>query len=157
LVIVMLFNSYRPSIIIFLVLPFAFIGMTIGLIVFDTPFGFLALLGGMSLSGMMIKNAIVLLDQAVIEFEAGKDRHTAIVDAALSRLSPVFLAAATTVLGVVPLLQDTFWVGLAVTIMAGLTFGTFLTMVLVPVFYSIFYKPVTKAEEQTGDAAPVPS
>ncbi|MEH6403789.1 MAG: efflux RND transporter permease subunit [Sneathiella sp.] len=153
LVIVMLFNAYRPPLIIFLTLPFAVIGMTIGLLVFDTPFGFLALLGGMSLSGMMIKNAIVLLDQAVIEFESGKDRHTAIVDAALSRLSPVFLAAATTVLGVVPLLQDTFWVGLAVTVMAGLTFGTFLTMVLVPVLYSIFYKPVRKVEEQIGDVA----
>lgn len=155
LVIVMLFNAYRPPLIIFLTLPFAFIGMTIGLLVFDTPFGFLALLGGMSLSGMMVKNAIVLLDQAVIEFESGKDRYTAIVDAALSRLRPVVLAAATTVLGVIPLLSDVFWVGLAVTVMAGLTFGTFLTMILVPVFYSIVYKPVRKSDMALSSPAEV--
>lgn len=155
-IIVALFNSYRPPLIIVLTIPFATIGITMGLLIFDTPFGFLALLGGMSLSGMMIKNAIVLLDQAVIEFDNGADRHTAVIEAAITRLRPVILAAATTVLGVVPLLQDVFWVGLAVTVMAGLTFGTFLTMLLVPVLYSIFYKPTTK-EEEMSLAAPVTS
>ncbi len=148
-VIVALFNSYRPPLIIMLSIPFAVIGMTAGLLIFNTPFGFLALLGGMSLSGMMVKNAIVLLDQAVIEYEEGKDRHTAIVEAAISRLRPVVLAAATTVLGVVPLLQDVFWIGLAVTVMAGLAFGTLLTMILVPILYSIFYKPTTIDQERS--------
>ena len=89
---------------------------------------------------MMIKNAIVLLDQVKLELEAGKTPYEAVVDSALSRLRPVVLAAATTVLGVIPLLQDVFWVGMAITIMAGLTFGTILTMIVVPTFYCIFYK-----------------
>ncbi|MBT8113547.1 MAG: efflux RND transporter permease subunit [Gammaproteobacteria bacterium] len=103
-------------------------------------FVFVALLGAMSLAGMMIKNAIVLLDQANIFIEEGKTQYDAIIDAALSRLRPVVLAAGTTVLGVMPLLQDIFWIGMAVVIMAGLTFGTILTMVMVPVFYATLFK-----------------
>ncbi len=140
LIIVLLFNAYRPLMIILFTVPFALIGIVAGLLPTNTPFGFLALLGGMSLSGMMIKNAIVLLDQINIELEAGKTPYAAVVESALSRLRPVVLAAATTVLGVIPLLQDVFWVGMAITIMAGLTFGTILTMIVVPVFYCMFYK-----------------
>ncbi len=140
LIIVALFNAFRPLMIILFTVPFALIGIVAGLLPTGTPFGFLALLGAMSLSGMMIKNAIVLLDQISLELEAGKSPYDAVVESALSRLRPVVLAAATTVLGVVPLLQDVFWVGMAVTIMAGLTFGTMLTMIVVPAFYCIFYK-----------------
>ena len=138
--IVVLFNALRPSIIIICTIPFALIGITAGLLAFDVPFGFMALLGAMSLAGMMIKNAIVLLDQINLELAAGESSYEAVMNAAMSRLRPVVLAAATTVLGVIPLLQDVFWVAMAVTIMAGLTFGTVLTMILVPVFYTIFYK-----------------
>ena len=116
------------------------IGVTVGLLTSGAAFGFVALLGAMSLAGMMIKNAIVLLDQANIYLEEGKSQYDAIIDAALSRLRPVVLAAGTTVLGVIPLLQDVFWIGMAVVIMAGLAFGTILTMVLVPVFYATLYK-----------------
>jgi len=137
---VTLFNALRPSIIIICTIPFALIGITAGLLAFDVPFGFMALLGAMSLAGMMIKNAIVLLDQIDLELTAGGSSYEAVMNAAMSRLRPVVLAAATTVLGVIPLLQDVFWVAMAVTIMAGLTFGTVLTMILVPVFYAIFYK-----------------
>ena len=137
---VTLFNALRPSIIIICTIPFALIGITAGLLAFDVPFGFMALLGAMSLAGMMIKNAIVLLDQINLELAAGESSYEAVMNAAMSRLRPVVLAAATTVLGVIPLLQDVFWVAMAVTIMAGLTFGTVLTMILVPVFYAIFYK-----------------
>jgi multidrug efflux pump subunit AcrB len=93
----------------------------------------------MSLSGMMIKNAIVLLDEINAQMAAGKDRYSAVVEAAVSRMRPVGLAAATTVLGVIPLLQDVFWIGMAITIMAGLTVGTVLTLVLMPVLYTIFF------------------
>jgi multidrug efflux pump subunit AcrB len=93
----------------------------------------------MSLAGMMIKNAIVLLDEININLADGKNRYDSVLEAAMSRLRPVTLAAATTVLGVAPLLQDVFWVGLAVTVMAGLTFGTVLTMILVPVLYATVY------------------
>jgi multidrug efflux pump subunit AcrB len=111
-----------------------------GLLLTGTPFGFLALLGGMSLSGMMIKNAIVLLDEVNVNLKEGKEPYDAVVFAAMSRVRPVVLAAATTVLGVIPLLQDVFWVGLAVTVMAGLTFGTALTMILVPVLYCMLHR-----------------
>jgi len=123
-----------------LVMPFALIGIVAGLLGSGAAFGFVALLGGMSLIGMMIKNAVVLLDQVNIELAAGRSQYDALIQSALSRIRPVGLAAATTVLGVIPLLQDVFWVGMGVTIMAGLTFGTVLTMIVVPVLYAILYK-----------------
>ena len=139
-ILVALFNTFRHPIVIMLTVPFAMIGITIGLLGFGAPFGFMALLGAMSLMGMMIKNAIVLLDEVNINLKNGMEQYNAVVIAALARLRPVVLAAATTVLGVVPLLQDVFWVGMAITIMAGLAFGTVLTMVVVPVLYCMFYK-----------------
>jgi len=140
IVLVGLFNAFRPSLIILCVIPFAMIGVVVGLLVTGQPFGFLALLGAMSLVGMMIKNAIVLLDQINLEKESGKSDYDAVIDATLSRLRPVLLAAATTVLGVVPLVQDVFWVAMAVTIIFGLAFGTLLTLILLPVLYTCFYK-----------------
>ena len=139
-IIVVLFNAFRPPIIIFAVIPFVAIGITFGLLVTQVPFGFIALLGAMSLSGMMIKNSVVLLDQVNINISEGMDSYTAVVEAAVSRLRPVINAAATTVLGMAPLLQDVFWVSMAVTIMFGLAFGTILTMVLVPVLYAMLYR-----------------
>jgi len=139
-IIIVLFNAYRPPLIIFLVIPFALIGITFGLLGTGTAFGFMAVLGAMSLAGMMIKNAIVLLDQVTLNLEEGMTAFNAVVEAAVSRLSPVVNAAATTVFGMAPLLQDGFWVSMAVTIMFGLAFGTVLTMVVVPVLYAIFYK-----------------
>jgi multidrug efflux pump subunit AcrB len=140
LIVVGLFNSIKSAAIIMLTIPFSVVGMTAGLLVTRTPFGFVALLGAMSLAGMMVKNAIVLLDEVNTNLAAGRAPYDAVVEAALSRLRPVFLAAATTVLGVVPLLQDVFWIGLAVTIMAGLTIGTGFTMIVVPVLYAAFYR-----------------
>jgi multidrug efflux pump subunit AcrB len=147
-IIVALFNAFRPPLIIVLTIPFAAIGITAGLLATDTPFGFLALLGAMSLSGMMIKNAIVLLDQINLDIEAGKTRYQAVIDSAISRLRPVALAAATTVLGVIPLLQDIFWIGMAVTIMAGLSFGTILTMVMVPTLYCTLFRVKSPGKAQ---------
>jgi multidrug efflux pump subunit AcrB len=139
-IIVALFNAFRPPFVIILTIPFAAIGITAGLLGTSTPFGFLALLGALNLAGMMIKNAIVLLDQINLEIDAGKIRYQPAVDSALSRLRPVALAAATTVLGVIPLLQDVSWVGMAVTVMAGLKFGTILTMVMVPTLYCTLFR-----------------
>ncbi|MGD9018629.1 MAG: efflux RND transporter permease subunit [Desulfuromonadales bacterium] len=145
-ILVALFNAFKPPIVIMLTVPFAMIGITSGLLAFQAPFGFMALLGAMSLMGMMIKNAIVLLDEVNINLAGGMGQYDAVVIAALARLRPVVLAAATTVLGVIPLLQDVFWVGMAITIMAGLAFGTILTMLVVPVLYCIFFKvPSPKA------------
>jgi len=139
-IIVVLFNAYRPPLIIVLIIPFAVVGITFGLLVTGAPFGFMALLGAMSLSGMIIKNVVVLLDQVNINLEEGMSPYDAIVEAAVSRLKPVVNATATTVLGIMPLLQDVFWVAMAVTIMFGLAFATVLTMVMVPALYAALYK-----------------
>ncbi|MGI9371462.1 MAG: efflux RND transporter permease subunit [Hyphomicrobiales bacterium] len=139
LVVVGLFNAYRTPLVIFLTIPFMIIGIVPGLLATDTPFGFVALLGAMSLSGMMIKNAIVLIDQINDNIADGEELYDAIVNAGAARLRPVALAAATTVLGVIPLLPDVFWAGLAVTLMSGLTVGTILTMIMVPVLYATLY------------------
>jgi multidrug efflux pump subunit AcrB len=146
-IIILLFNAYRTPMIIFLVIPFAFIGITVGLLGTGTPFGFMALLGAMSLSGMMIKNSVVLLDQVNLELAEGKSPYQAVIDSALSRLRPVCNAAATTIFGMAPLLQDVFWVSMAVTIMFGLAFGTVLTMVVVPVLYVTFFRIPSPKEQ----------
>jgi multidrug efflux pump subunit AcrB len=113
----------------------------------------MALLGAMSLAGMTIKNSIVLLDEIKDQIGGGKQAYDAILDSAVGRLRPVVLAAVTTVLGVAPLLQDIFWVAMSVAIMAGLTFGTILTMVAVPVLYATLYR-VPASDTWEPDASP---
>ncbi len=140
LITVILFNSLRHPIIIFLALPLAVIGVTAGLLITSRPFGFMPTLGVLSLAGMLIKNEIVLLDQIKLEIDAGKEDFTAVLDASMSRVRPVCLAAFTTVLGMIPLLWDAFFVAMAVTIMAGLTFATVLTLVVVPVLYATLFR-----------------
>jgi multidrug efflux pump subunit AcrB len=139
-ILVALFNGFRPMLICIAVIPFVMIGITPGLLATQTPFGFIALLGAMSLSGMMIKNVVVLLDEINANFARGLTPYNAVVEAGVSRLNPVLNAAGTTVLGVVPMLQDVFWVALAVTIFFGLLVGTCLTMVLAPTLYTLLYK-----------------
>jgi len=155
LVLVALFNAYRPPLLILLVIPFGVIGVVSGLLMTGAAFGFMALLGAMSLSGMMIKNSIVLLDQLNIELKEGKPPYQAVMDASISRLRPVFNAAATTVFGMAPLLLDVFWVSMAVAIMFGLTFGTLLTMVLLPVLYATFYRIPTPSSGSPKVQEPV--
>jgi multidrug efflux pump subunit AcrB len=146
LVVVMLFNAIRQPLIIWLTVPLAIIGVSFGLLATGQPFGFMALLGFMSLAGMLIKNAIVLIEEIDTQLEAGLEPLDAVVDSAVSRLRPVAMAALTTVLGMIPLLVDAFFVAMAVTIMAGLTFATLLTMILVPVLYTTFFRiPYTAA------------
>jgi len=140
LVIIFLFNAFRQPLIIWLTVPLAIIGVTAGLLIFNQPFGFMALLGVMSLSGMLIKNAIVLIDQIDIEIREGKERLQAVVDSGVSRMMPVGMAALTTIMGMLPLLQDDFFVAMAVTIMFGLGFATVLTLVFVPVLYATFFR-----------------
>ncbi len=140
IIIVALFNATQPALVIALAIPFALIGVTAILLPTQTPFGFMALLGAMSLIGLMIKNSIVLIDEINANGLAGKSPYEATVEAGVSRLRPVILGAATTVLGVIPLLQDAFWVSMAMTIMAGLTVGTAITMVLVPTLWATVKK-----------------
>jgi len=140
LICIMLFNSLKKPLIIFMTVPLAIIGVTVGLLVSNQPFGFMALLGLLSLVGMMIKNAIVLIDEIGLQLKAGKAPLDAIVDSGVSRLRPVSMAAMTTVLGMVPLLMDAFFASMAVTVMFGLTFATVLTLIVIPVLYAIVFK-----------------
>ena len=138
--VVLLFNAIRQPLVIWLTVPLSIIGVTIGLLLFQVPFEFMAILGFLSLTGMLIKNAIVLVDQIDLEIREGKERFAAILDSAASRVRPVCMGAVTTVLGVAPLLFDPFFKSMAVTIMFGLTFATVLTLLFVPVLYAIFFR-----------------
>jgi multidrug efflux pump subunit AcrB len=140
LMVIFLFNSIKKTMIIWLTVPLSIIGVTAGLLLLKQPFGFMSLLGLMSLAGMLIKNAIVLIDQIDIELASGKPGFQAIVDSGVSRLIPVSMAALTTVLGLIPLLADAFFISMAVTIMFGLTNATILTLIFVPVLYAMFFK-----------------
>jgi multidrug efflux pump subunit AcrB len=140
LLVIFLFDSIKKTLIIWLTVPLSIIGVSAGLLLCGQPFGFMSLLGLMSLSGMLIKNAIVLIDQIDFEMTAGKPPFEAIVDSGVSRLIPVSMAALTTILGMLPLVQDAFFVSMSVTIMFGLGFATVLTLIFVPVLYSIFYR-----------------
>ncbi|WP_322407452.1 efflux RND transporter permease subunit [Idiomarina sp. PL1-037] len=134
---VLLFNSIRQAAVLWTTVPLSIIGVTVGLLLLDKPFGFMALLGFLSLSGMLIKNGVVLLEQVNAELDAGKEATQALSDAAVSRVRPVGMAAATTILGMIPLLFDDFFASMATVIMFGLGFATVLTLFVVPVMYAI--------------------
>ncbi|NOI74906.1 efflux RND transporter permease subunit [Vibrio coralliilyticus] len=135
-----LFNSLRKPLVIWFTVPLSIIGVSIGLLATDMPFSFTAFLGLLSLSGMILKNGIVLLDQINIELESGKAPYQAVFDSAISRVRPVSMAALTTILGMIPLVFDAFFGSMAITIMAGLGFATVLTLIVVPVLFAIFYR-----------------
>jgi multidrug efflux pump subunit AcrB len=139
LVVVVLFNAIKQPLVIWSVVPLALIGVVLGLVVTETPLEFMAILGLLSLSGLLIKNGIVLVDQMDIEISEGKARFDAVVDSAASRVRPVMMGALTTVLGVLPLFADAFFKSMAVVLVFGLTFATLLTLVLIPALYSIFF------------------
>ena len=140
LVVVALFNAFRQPLIILLVLPLSLIGVTVGLLLTGQPFGFMALLGAMSLFGMLIKNAVVLLDQIDAEVSSGRDPYEAVVHSSVGRMRPVIMASLTTVVGMLPLVFDTLFGAMAITIMFGLSFATVLTLIVVPVLYSAFFR-----------------
>jgi len=140
LIVVWIFNSIRSTIVICITVPLAIIGVTAGLLLTRQPFGFMALLGAIALAGEQIKNSIVLVDEFKTQrYDFGKSIYQAIVDGSVSRLRPVMLVAVTTVLGMIPLTQDPFFSAMAVTIMFGLAFACFLTMIVVPSLYAISF------------------
>ncbi|EGV50601.1 efflux RND transporter permease subunit [endosymbiont of Riftia pachyptila] len=137
---ILLFGRLRQPLIIWLTVPLAIVGITAGLLAFNGAFDFMALLGALSLIGLLIKNAIVLIEEIDQQIEEGKLPLTAILDATVSRLRPVAMAAATTILGLIPLLSDVFFVNMSITIMAGLGFATLLTLLFVPVLYALLFR-----------------
>ncbi len=139
LIVLVLFNSIKKTLVIWLTVPLAIIGVTAGLLAFNQPFGFMALLGLMSLSGMAIKASIVLIDEIDVQLGLGKTPYQAVLVAGASRLMPVAMSSGTTMLGLIPLFTDAFFVSMAVTIVFGLGFATLLILIVVPVLYSIFF------------------
>ena len=121
-------------------LPFAIIGIVAGMLLAGKEFGFVAIVGALGLVGMMIKNGVVLVDEVNIQIQGGKEPFLAVLDASSSRLRPVLLAAMTTILGMIPLVNDDMFGALAVTIMGGLFIGTIITLVILPVLYAVFYR-----------------
>ncbi|MBT1444328.1 efflux RND transporter permease subunit [Shewanella sp. JM162201] len=140
LITVFLFNSVRKPLVIWACVPLAIIGITLGLLVLDKPFSFMALLGMLSLSGMLLKNGIVLLDQINLEINEGKEPFQAVFESTVSRVRPVCMAAITTILGMLPLITDAFFESMAAVVMFGLGVATVLTLLIVPVFYIIFFR-----------------
>jgi multidrug efflux pump subunit AcrB len=138
-IVVCLFNSVRTTLLVWLIVPLAIIGVTAGLMITRMPFGFMALLGMLSLGGEQIKNSIVVLSKIGQEIEAGKSRYEAILYGCVSKVRPVLMVALTTVLGSIPLLSDPFFGAMAVCIMFGLSFACVLTMIVMPALYAIFY------------------
>ncbi|WP_227286945.1 efflux RND transporter permease subunit [Boseongicola sp. H5] len=149
LITILLFGKLRQTAVIWTVVPMAVTGVGLGLLYTGLPFSFTALLGLLSLSGMLIKNAIVLVEEIDAQKdEEAKTQSEAIVAASISRLRPVTLAAATTILGMVPLLSDAFFASMAVAIMAGLGFASILTLIGVPALYHTYMRRERREEKR---------
>jgi len=143
LLLIIQFNSVRKTIMVAATIPLGIIGVVIGLLIFQEPFGFMPFLGVISLAGIVINNAIVLIDRIQIEeLEIKRPIQDAIISACLQRFRPILLATFTTVLGLIPLYISggEMWEGMAVSIMIGLLFGTVITLLFIPSFYSILFK-----------------
>lgn len=138
-VLLLLFGDFRRPVVILLMLPLIFVGVVVGLLATGRMFDFFALLGLLGLVGMNIKNAVVLVDQIDVEMRSGADAYTALVRATQSRVVPVVLTSLTTILGMLPLLFDAMFGGMAATIMGGLLMATLLTVFFLPVCYSLFF------------------
>ena len=140
LILVMLFKDYKKPAIIFCCIPLVIIGVIPVVMLTGKPFGFVAIVGVLGLIGMMIKNGIVLMDEITLEISQGIEPRLALIQSSKSRLRPVMMASLTTILGMIPLVPDSMFGSLAVTIMGGLFMGTLITLIFIPVLYSIFFK-----------------
>ncbi len=138
-IVVCLFNSIRATLLVWLIVPLAIIGVAAGLLLTGQPFGFMALLGVLSLGGEQIKNSIIVLSKIRVETDAGTPPYQAILDGCVSKVRPVLMVAVTTVLGMIPLLKDPFFGAMAVCIMFGLSFACVLTMIVMPALYAVFF------------------
>ncbi len=139
-VLIMLFKDYKKPIIILMCAPLLAVGALFGMWVMGKPFGFVSIVAILGLIGMMIKNGIVLMDEIDLQIKEGKDPFCAILDSSETRFRPVMMASLTTILGMIPLLSDDMFGSAAATIMGGLLFGTIVTLIYIPIFYSIMFK-----------------
>lgn len=148
LITVLLFGKLRQTAVIWTIVPMAINGVALGLLYANLAFSFTAMLGLLSLSGMLIKNAIVLVEEIDAQKATGLPQDKAIITASVSRLRPVVLAAGTTILGMLPLLADGFFAAMAVTIMGGLGFASILTLIGVPVLYHTYLRKERRADKR---------
>lgn len=140
-ILLLLFNSWRKVILILLCFPFVFCGITPSLLLSGQPMTFMAIIGMLGLIGMMVKNAIVLVDEiGRLQTEEKAAPYTAVVEATVSRVRPVLMASLTTIVGMIPLVGDPMYSSMAITIMGGLTVGTIITLVLLPIFYAALFR-----------------
>ena len=139
LILIMLFNDFRRPAIIFCCIPFVVVGVFPSILLSGKEFGFVAIVGILGLIGMMIKNGIVLIDEISLQRSSGKAIDAALIESSKSRLLPVAMASLTTILGMLPLVSDSLFGSLAVTIMGGLAVGTLITLVFIPVLYSLMF------------------
>lgn len=140
LILVALFGNFRQPAIILCILPLSLIGVAIGMLLTGFDFGFFPIAGWLGLLGMIIKNVIVLIDEINVQRNNGVKPYIAVVEATVSRTRPVLMAATTTIFGMIPLLFDIAFGGMAATIIFGLTFATLLTLFVTPALYTLFYK-----------------
>ena len=139
-ILVALFGNFRQPIIILCILPLSLIGVAVGMLLTGFDFGFFPIAGWLGLLGMIIKNVIVLIDEINIQRREGVPAYTAVIESTVSRTRPVLMAATTTILGMVPLLFDIAFGGMAATIIFGMTFATLLTLFVTPALYILFYR-----------------
>jgi multidrug efflux pump subunit AcrB len=146
LTLILLFNDFRKPVIVLACIPMAFVGIVPGMILAGQPFTFMAIIGSFGLMGMIVKNAIVLIDEAEKLIAGGTHKYYAVINATISRTRPVLMASFTTIFGMLPLLGDPMYGSMAVAIISGLLVGTLITLVFVPILYSAFYS-VNRIEE----------
>ena len=139
-ILIMLFKDYRKPLIIVCCIPLLLIGVIFGMLVSGKTFGFVAIVGVLGLVGMIIKNGIVLMDEIELQLRNSVNPVEALLTSSSSRFRPVMMASLTTILGMIPLLGDDLFGPLAVTIMGGLLVGTLITLIVIPLFYSLFFK-----------------
>ena len=139
-ILLLLFNSWKKVGLILLCLPFVLCGIVPSLYFLRQPFTFMAIIGMMGLMGMMVKNAIVLVDEINrLITEEHQHPYHAVVEATVSRVRPVLMASLTTIVGMIPLVGDPMYGSMAITIMGGLTVGTIITLILLPLFYTALF------------------
>jgi len=140
-------RSISRSIMVFLTAPLGLIGVTLFLLAFREPFGFVAMLGTIALSGMIMRNSVILIDQIEQDIAAGHDRWHAIIDATVRRFRPIVLTALAAILAMIPLSRSEFFGPMAVAIMGGLTVATALTLLFLPALYAAWFR-VSETEGQ---------
>jgi multidrug efflux pump len=133
-------QSVSRMFLVLLTAPLGLIGVTLGLLVFNVPFGFVAMLGAIALAGMIMRNSVILVDQIEQDIKAGETAWEAIVNATLRRFRPIILTALAAILGMIPLSTSNFWGPMAYTIIGGLLVATLLTVLFLPALYAAWFR-----------------